>query len=103
MASSKFPLQGISKFPLFEPVTELLLEVARTITEPAQRQLADLPIEHKADGSLVTKVDRQAEAFLSYHLKKLITGSQILGEETNHCGLELLPNLEQNVVRFYSR
>lgn len=86
MFSGKFPLRGISQDPLFEPVAELLLHVARTITEPARRQLGDLAVDQKADGSLVTKIDHQAEAILSYHLKRIIPGSQILGEETCQSG-----------------
>ena len=68
--------------PLFTPVANLIRQTAETVTEPAQADLALLDIQKKSDGSIVTRADGTAEAFLTGHLTKILPDSKVLGEET---------------------
>ena len=66
---------------LFEDVSALIREAADREIMPRFRSLADHEIQEKAKNDLVTIADRNAEAWLTPRLEKLLPGSRVLGEE----------------------
>ena len=70
------------RYELFTPVADLIRQTAEKITAPAQAELSTLDIQQKSDGTIVTRADGAAEAFLTQHLTALLPGSKVLGEET---------------------
>ena len=67
--------------PLYQPVLDLMLLVARDIMMPRYRKLAAHEYAEKTPGDFVTIVDRESEALLSAELAKLLPGARIIGEE----------------------
>jgi fructose-1,6-bisphosphatase/inositol monophosphatase family enzyme len=75
-------LNNTPRYAFFAPVADVIRQTAANITIPAQAALAALDIQRKADGTIVTRADTEAEAFLTQRLTALLPGSQVLGEET---------------------
>lgn len=67
--------------PLYQPVLDLMRAVARDIMMPRFRKLAAHESAEKTPGDFVTIVDRESEAFLSEHLRRLLPEARIIGEE----------------------
>jgi fructose-1,6-bisphosphatase/inositol monophosphatase family enzyme len=66
---------------VLEDVAELIREVARTIVLPRFRHLTAGEIHQKAPGDVVTIADQEAERALTAGLKRLLPGSEVVGEE----------------------
>ena len=78
---------------LFEDVAGLIREAAEREIMPRFRSLSDEDIHEKAKNDLVTTADRNAEAWLTPELEKLLPGSRVLGEEAvaeDHSLLEIV-------------
>ena len=67
--------------PLYQPVLELMRQVARDIMMPRFRTLAAHEFAEKTPGDFVTIVDQESEAFLSEALGQLLPEARIIGEE----------------------
>jgi fructose-1,6-bisphosphatase/inositol monophosphatase family enzyme len=67
--------------PLYQPVLDLMLLVARDIMMPRYRNLAAHEYGEKTPGDFVTIVDQESEALLSERLSRLIPEARIIGEE----------------------
>ena len=67
--------------PLYQPVLDLMRQVARDIMMPRFRNLAADEYGEKTPGDFVTIVDRESEALLSEALARLAPGARIIGEE----------------------
>lgn len=67
--------------PLYQPVLDLMLLVARDIMMPRYRKLADHEYGEKTPGDFVTIVDQESEALLGDRLSRLLPEARIIGEE----------------------
>lgn len=67
--------------PLYQPVLDLMHQVARDIMMPRFRNLAASDYGEKTPGDFVTIVDKESEALLSEELGKLLPEARIVGEE----------------------
>lgn len=67
--------------PLYQPVLELMREVARDIMMPRFRSLTADQYAEKTPGDYVTIVDRESEALLSEGLSRLLPEARVIGEE----------------------
>ena len=75
-------------------VEALLREAADQIVMPLWRNLGRDDVTEKSAGDLTTSADTRCEAFLSSHLRGLIEGSLVLGEESVHEDPHLLAALQ---------
>jgi len=66
---------------LYQPVLDLMRQVARDIMMPRFRSLAAHEYSEKTPGDFVTIVDRESEAFLTQELGRLLPEASIIGEE----------------------
>jgi fructose-1,6-bisphosphatase/inositol monophosphatase family enzyme len=66
---------------LYQPVLDLMRDVARDIMMPRYRNLAAHEYGEKTPGDFVTIVDRESEALLSERLTRLLPEARIIGEE----------------------
>ena len=82
---------------LFEEVGALIREAADREIMPRFRSLADHEIHEKAKNDLVTVADRNAEAWLTPRLEKLLPGSRVLGEEAVAEDQSLLKIVESDI------
>lgn len=62
-------------------VGDILREAASTIIEPRFARLRDDEISEKAPGEVVTVADQEAETFITRHLRELLPGVPVVGEE----------------------
>lgn len=67
--------------PLYQPVLDLMQQVARDIMMPRFRNLAAHEYGEKTPGDFVTIVDRESEALLGEGLARLLPEARIIGEE----------------------
>lgn len=67
--------------PELGPVVEEIARSAGEIALAHFRSLADIPVEQKGHLDLVTRADREVEAFLSASLRRLFPDDGIYGEE----------------------
>lgn len=75
-------------------VEALLREAADQIVMPLWRNLGRDDVSEKSAGDLTTSADTRCEAFLASHLRRLIEGSLVLGEESVHDDPDLLAALQ---------
>jgi fructose-1,6-bisphosphatase/inositol monophosphatase family enzyme len=66
---------------VLDEVAQLVREVAATIVLPRFRRLADGEIRVKSPGDVVTIADHEAERALTAGLRRLLPGSDVVGEE----------------------
>ena len=64
-----------------DAVAALTRETAATCIVPRFQTLSSGDIDEKAPGETVTVADREAEAFLTAHLRRLLPGVPVVGEE----------------------
>ncbi len=64
-----------------EKVVELIRQAAHQIILPRWRNLRAEDISAKAADDIVTIADREAEIFLTRHLRSLLNGANVVGEE----------------------
>ncbi|MEE6260260.1 inositol monophosphatase family protein [Plantactinospora sonchi] len=67
--------------PIVDRVGALMREAATTAILPMFRRLDAADVTEKAPGELVTVADRQAEELLDAGLRRLLPGSEVVGEE----------------------
>jgi fructose-1,6-bisphosphatase/inositol monophosphatase family enzyme len=68
--------------PDTDAVSTIIRDVSERIVMPGFRNLDDVEVFEKSAGELVTESDIAAELFLSEHLRALVPGSLLLGEES---------------------
>jgi fructose-1,6-bisphosphatase/inositol monophosphatase family enzyme len=64
-----------------DAVSEIVREATATAIVPYFQSLSDHQIDEKSPGETVTVADREAEAFISSRLEKLLPGVPVVGEE----------------------
>lgn len=81
-------------------VLQIMEDIAAREIRPYFGKLKPTDIQKKSDGSLVTAVDPAVEALLSDHLRRLLPGALILGEEAaaeDPTGLGLLNSSDKPI------
>lgn len=84
---------------LIFPVGLIMRDVANTVLLPNYGKLNKNDLETKSDGTLCTKVDKEAEERLGYALRGLVANSIVIGEESVEKDPGLLKHLKRDGVR----
>ncbi|MEN3929486.1 inositol monophosphatase [Microvirga sp. W0021] len=83
---------------LRDNVVEVMREAAQTIILPRYQHLAGGEVEEKSPGELVTVADKESELFISEHLRKILPGSFVIGEELAEVQPDVVDRVDQGMV-----
>lgn len=83
---------------LYNPVLDLMCDVAAEIIQPRFETLAHHEISEKSPGDLVTIADQESEARFTKVLPGLLAGSRVIGEEAVAADPSLLDGIGNGVV-----
>lgn len=78
---------------LYEPVSQLMREVARDIMMPRFRKLATEEVSEKTPGDFVTIVDKESEARIAEVLARLMPEARVIGEEAASIDAAILDSI----------
>jgi fructose-1,6-bisphosphatase/inositol monophosphatase family enzyme len=81
-----------------DEVTNALQELAVSAVMPRFRNLKSADVEEKAQGEIVTIVDREVELALTPRLAQLLPGSRVIGEEACATHPALLDSVDDGLV-----